>query len=391
MDMEEIFYAVLALHIAGKPVNRENIKAILKAVGTPIDEKALDAMVLFVETLEAARRERQRTIDPRIIKFLTDELERQKVKTERLEALLDELTKSVTLSEAYEFIPSERDTAEAEEITIEETESIPRYEGRYVYGVAMDGREVNLGPIGIDGNEVYTIPYRGLSVIVHNCPPEPYQSNDDEIVKNWIRTHQNVLDVAKEQFGTIIPMGFDIILQPDDATSPDQVVRDWLKEDYDRLLTVMEKIEGRDEYGVQIFYDPKVIGELIAKNNGELEKLKEEIATKSPGLAYMYKQKMEKLIKEEMERLAEEWFRDFYSRIKRHCDDIVIEKTKKVEKDKIMLINPSCLVVKENVESLGEELEKINSIEGFSVRFTGPWPPYSFVSKPTITTSNIGG
>jgi len=31
-------------------------------------------------------------------------------------------------------------------------------------------------------------------------------------------------------------------------------------------------------------------------------------------------------------------------------------------------------------------LEKINNTEGFSVRFTGPWPAYSFVSQPVITT-----
>jgi len=30
-------------------------------------------------------------------------------------------------------------------------------------------------------------------------------------------------------------------------------------------------------------------------------------------------------------------------------------------------------------------LEEINNMEGFSVRFSGPWPPYSFVAKPTMT------
>jgi hypothetical protein len=33
------------------------------------------------------------------------------------------------------------------------------------------------------------------------------------------------------------------------------------------------------------------------------------------------------------------------------------------------------------VKELGEELEKIEGKEGVEVRFTGPWPPYSFVSK----------
>jgi len=103
-------------------------------------------------------------------------------------------------------------------------------------------------------------------------------------------------------------------------------------------------------------------------------------------MAYMYKQKLEKAVKAEMERLSDEWFKGFYSRIKQHTDNIVVEKTKKMNKDKVMLLNLSCLVAKERAERLGEELEKIGNMEGFSVRFTGPWPPYSFAAKPVSTT-----
>jgi len=42
-------------------------------------------------------------------------------------------------------------------------------------------------------------------------------------------------------------------------------------------------------------------------------------------------------------------------------------------------MNLSCLITINGSRSLGDELEKINVLEGFSVRFTGPWPPYSFV------------
>lgn len=261
-------------------------------------------------------------------------------------------------------------------------------EGRYLYGIIAGGEIARLGPIGIDGNEVYTIFYKELCAIVHNCPLEPYQSHDDKTVKNWVRAHQNVMDAAKERFDTVIPLGFDTILRPkDDSTSPDQAVKDWLKEDYDRLLAVMKRIKDRDEYGVQIFYDPKVMGETVVKKSKEIGKLQEEIATKSPGLAYMYKQKLEKAVKAEMEKLAEDWFKDFYNRTKKYTDDIVVEKTKKTDKGNVMLTNFSCLVAREKVESLGKELEEINNLEGFLVRFTGPWPPYSFVSKPIEAAS----
>jgi hypothetical protein len=257
--------------------------------------------------------------------------------------------------------------------------------GRYLYGVAASERAVRLGPIGIEACDVYTISYEDFCAIVHNCPTEPYQSMDEETVKRWIRTHQSVLDEAKERFGTVIPFGFDTILQSgDEATSPDEVVEGWLKGDYERLQTIMEKIKDRDEYGVQIFYGSGLIGRQIAEQSQEIQKLKEEIATKSAGMAYIYREKLEKVVKAEMEKLAGKWFKEFYSRIKQHTEDIVVEKTKKVDRDKVMLLNLSCLVAREKVDSLGEELEKINNIEGFSVHFSGPWPPYSFVAKPVV-------
>jgi len=399
--MENIFYATLALHIAGKPINKENIKAVLKAAGAPVNEPALEAMAAFVESLESARVEKEKAIDPRIVKFLSSELAQHKVQTQQIGALLGELTKSIpSAREAHEAILPEvktpavsekvhreealREKVEAAmEVPVEEFAAMAQDKGRYVYGIAASKEAVRLGEIGIEGNEVYTIPYQDLCAIVHNCPTQPYQSKDEEIVKSWARAHQSVLDEVKERFSTTIPLGFDTILQPkDDATPPDQVVRDWLKEDYDRLRTLMEKIEGKDEYGVQVSYEPGVMGKQISEQSEEIKKMKEEMATKSPGMAYMYKQKLEKTVKAEMEKLADEWFKEFYGRIKQHTDDIVVERTKKVDKDRMMLLNLSCLVDKEKVEGLGEELEKINGLEGFSVRFTGPWPPYSFVAKP---------
>jgi hypothetical protein len=407
--MENVFYAVLALHIAGKAIKKENIKAVLRAAGTPINEAALEAMAAFVESLESARREREKAIDPRILKFLTSELAQRKVKTKQLEALLQELTNSDTSAwEAHESILSDIMTHDtggeglvaskevysqatikegprvALEMPAEESGISAQSEGRYVYGVAA-GDATRLGPIGIEGNEVYTIPYEELCAIVHNCPAKPYQSNDEEIVKSWVKAHQNVLDEAKERFGTVIPLGLDTILKPkDDVTSPDQVVRDWLREDYGRLRALKEKIGGRDEYGVQVFYEPAVVSKQISVQSEEVKGIRGEMATKSPGMAYMYKQKLGKAVKAEVERLADEWFKDFYARVRKHADEIVVDKTQKTGGGKVMLLNLSCLVAREKVAGLGEELERVNDMEGFSVHFSGPWPPYSFVTKPAV-------
>jgi len=42
------------------------------------------------------------------------------------------------------------------------------------------------------------------------------------------------------------------------------------------------------------------------------------------------------------------------------------------------VLNLSCLADRGQAEELGEVLEEIDSMEGFTVRFSGPWPPFSF-------------
>jgi len=252
--------------------------------------------------------------------------------------------------------------------------------GRYLYCIADIGESVSLGEIGIEGSEVYTISYMDICAVVHNCSAEPYQSSDDEVVKAWVLTHQKVIDVAWEKWGTVLPLGFDTIITGQEGSGEEQNTRNWLKQEYESLKQKMEKLRGKAEYGVQVFWDPMVIAQNLTETSPEIKNLEEEIRSKSRGLAYMYRQKLENLLKKEMEVKADEWFKEFYSRIKKHVDDIRVEKTKKTDQGSQMIMNLSCLVHTDKYRELGEELDEINKIEGFSVRFTGPWPPYSFVS-----------
>jgi len=260
------------------------------------------------------------------------------------------------------------------------TSDIGPPQGRYLYCIADTGEAVSLGNIGIEENEVYSIPYNDLCAVVHNCLARPYESKDKEIVKGWVLSHQKVVDAAWEKLGTLIPIGFDTIIQGNAAVEPEENMKKWLKDDYDNLKAKIEKVRDRAEYGVQLFWDRKTIAQKISDESPEIKALNEEIKSKPKGLAYMYRQKLEALLRKEIEDRADRYFKEFYEKITPHADDIRVEKTKKTEdEDKQMLLNLSCLLPKEGSKGLGEELEKIDALEGFSVRYTGPWPPYSFV------------
>ena len=56
-----------------------------------------------------------------------------------------------------------------------------------------------------------------------------------------------------------------------------------------------------------------------------------------------------------------------------------LEKIKEMA-DEQMLMNLSCLTPKNRVPELAGELDRINGLQNFSVKFTGPWPAYSFMA-----------
>ncbi|MDZ4383744.1 MAG: GvpL/GvpF family gas vesicle protein, partial [Thermodesulfovibrionia bacterium] len=243
-------------------------------------------------------------------------------------------------------------------------------EARYLYGIVEGNEEITLGNIGIEGSSVYTIPYQDLCAVVHNCLPEPYKSKDKEKVNLWLTTHEKVVEVAWERFGTVLPLGFDTIIKGEEGITPDENMKKWLKDDYENLRQKLGRLKDRAEFGVQVFWDPKIISEGLIETNPEIKKLSEEIKSKSKGLAYMYKQKLENLLKKEIEKEADRYFKDFYEQIKRCVDEIKVEKTKKAEDERQMLMNLSCLLPKEASKKLGEELENIDALDGFSVRYT---------------------
>jgi len=252
---------------------------------------------------------------------------------------------------------------------------------RYLYAIAGSEKTMQAGSVGIEDAPVYTIASNGLSAVVHACSSQPYQSGDPEIARGWLLTHQHVVEAAFEQLGDVIPAGFDTLINGEGLLDPDEAVRTWLNTEHDALISKLDRIRGKQEYGVQIFWEPKQIAARIATENEAIRNLNEEIRTKPEGAAYLYRQKLATMLKDEIEQEADRHFQSFYQIIQPAVDALQIEKIRKPSEAEAhqMIMNLSCLLLPENRHRLGRELETIEGMAGFSVNFTGPWPPYSFV------------
>lgn len=253
--------------------------------------------------------------------------------------------------------------------------------GYYLYGVVPSESGEELGPIGIDGAIVKTVPFQKLSAVVHSCDIDIKIPDNEKGAGQWIISHQDAVEKVWEKFGVIAPSSFGTILKGDD---PDKTTVKWLSDNYESFLSKLKTLVGKAEYGVQLFWDIKKISEDVVAGDQELLSLQERIRSESAGIAYLHKKQMEQILKLKLEEKAFNLFKSAYDTIEGMVDGIVIEKLKPASEGAQMLMNISCLVAKKDEKRLGSLLDELNDVGGYMVRFTGPWPPYSFVNKNSV-------
>ena len=246
-------------------------------------------------------------------------------------------------------------------------------EGIYLYCLINKGVKENFGNIGIKDNEVYIIPFKDIAAVVHKHSPqtstlEP-QTSEEAIVELAI-SHQHIIDMATEKFGTVIPFNPNTIIE-----GKEEKVVEWLKRDYIKIKNTLKEVTGKAEFEIQVFMARDVLINMLKEESEEFKRLK-ELKIK-PGKEYILGQR---ILREEVERKVDSVCKSFYAQISKCADKIQINKTDGVlMQEKQPIMNLSCLIHEDKVEELKKVLKKIDDSEGFDTRLSGPWQPYNFV------------
>jgi hypothetical protein len=221
----------------------------------------------------------------------------------------------------------------------------------------------------LDGERVHAIHHRDLAVLTHACAPEPYQGSETEVC-GWIAAHNTVIEEAWKTAGTVLPMSFDVIVRGDSDHSAEANVIRWLEEHHAALRSRLQVLHGRVEVGVQIFRDAE---DSAADEAGEAGSLQ----VRPRGRAYFAQHQRRREQGRRLEREAEAVFRRHGEMLAALADDVQINRLRPVQ-GKMMLLNLSLLTDKPGMSRVGDYLEQVSQEAGAEVRFTGPWPPYSF-------------
>ncbi len=275
-----------------------------------------------------------------------------------------EVTKEVTKELRKEAIKGTVETAE---------------DARYLYSIVKTESQEHLGDIGIEDNTVYTIPYKDIAAVVHCCQPLPYETKDKTLAEGWVLEHSYVIDQATKRYGTVLPFSFDVIVRGDDS-----VVKDWLRRNYKALARDLKKVKGKAEYTIQIYYNYDDFTAGIICADKELNDLWKKIEREPKGKAYLLRRNLDLRLKDLSSREADRLSNQFCSRIRPLVEELKVDgkRSQKPDKfrDKELMVSCSCLISDDNVDMLGKVLDEIQTQEGFIVRFTGPWAPFSFVN-----------
>lgn len=250
----------------------------------------------------------------------------------------------------------------------------------YIYGIVKNANNADWETHGIAGQKVFLLTGGSLSAIVHSLREEPHLLKDVIKIKEDIIMHNDVLVKAMEDFGGVIPLKFGTLIVGKNGKPASENLKEWLKEEKERLENVWELTMGKKEYGIRVYYRRKqLVSE--AENVSELSALKKAIQKKSQGVAYLLKGKIE-METAELVQIRLNWFKkDIFAALSNVTDNVRVNSSKIAIKEKDdLLLSMSVLVDENELKSTRESLDKsVNNTLYYHI--VGPFAPYSFVEN----------
>lgn len=240
-------------------------------------------------------------------------------------------------------------------------------EGKYLYCIIAAKKPKSFGPIGIGerGDEVYTVHYKDLAVVVSNSPIITYAPT-----KTYALAHEKVIAEVMKEY-TVIPISFGVICSNDDE------IHVLVKHAYKEIKKVLPSLKNRIELGLKVFWKKESFAGEIEKGDKEIARLKQEIASKPPQKTYYDKINLGTLVQSAVEEKRRLLTEEIYDHLKDFAVDSRLNDCVGVR----MVINSAYLVERDREPKFDEEVNKLylKYSDRLVFKYSGPWPPYNFI------------
>jgi hypothetical protein len=241
-------------------------------------------------------------------------------------------------------------------------------DGMYVYSIieAMQPRRFGKLGIGGRGDDVYTIHYKDLATVVSRTPLVVYDPTRENVL-----AHNHVNEVIIEEGFTPVPMSFGTLFK----TEKDIV--EFLEDTYDDLRDVLVKMKDKLEFGLRVNWAREEVLADIERDDEGIRRLKEEIS-KSQQSTYFARVQLGRMVEQALAEKSDAYVRDIYEYLR---EGAIASRSNKPIGDR-MIMSAAFLVERDRAENFDQKVQEIaQRFEGrLSFRYTGPWPPWNFVT-----------
>jgi hypothetical protein len=261
----------------------------------------------------------------------------------------------------------------------------------YVYGVVAGDFATASMPDGLDEAEVFVEPSenRKVAALVSRLDHPDYQpttleerSGSVEWLSPRAMAHDRVLTWASDH-GAVVPLPMFSLF------SGQRAVRTMLEDRSEQLSATLTRIGTAREYALRIY---RVDAELLAAVHTLSPKLQEMAATAanaSPGQRYLLERKLDGERRSEMRAVTQRVVDEIVSELRSSARGVQRSAIPRVADGDAtrgtMVLNAAFLVAPDALADFQKILTRMvdeRGRQGFRFDFTGPWPPYHFVSEP---------
>jgi hypothetical protein len=242
-------------------------------------------------------------------------------------------------------------------------------EGKYIYCIIGTKQERNFGPVGIGGrgDEVLTIGYDDLSMVVSNHAMTKFVVNRENIL-----AHEKVIEEVMKEFASVLPVRFGTV-----ASNADEV-RNLLDRRHKEFKNLLRDMDHKIELGVKgIWKNRDVIFKEIIKENKEIKKAREKIQNDT-GKKIQAKMEVGKMVEQALVKKKQKEAEKLVDFLRRTVFDCKLNKTIADN----MFMNAAFLVDKGREKEFDNIMDDLDDKYKARIKFiyTGPLPVFNFVN-----------
>lgn len=161
--------------------------------------------------------------------------------------------------------------------------------------------------------------------------------------------------------------------------SSDESLRAYLDENAQTLRTVLDRLDGKQEWTLKVEFEPQRWSRSLSKRVDALRDLEQQVESASAGKAFLLKKKLD----DEKKRASHAAEQNVVAEIEKTVLDKLRCETVSESRERREGAFPQInVLINRDEEALLQELhaDLINryEAEGVTLALTGPWPPYTF-------------